>query len=31
MEKGLIPNDISLVGKMVQDISYNNAKEYFKF
>ena len=31
MEKGLIPNDISLVGTMVQDISYNNAKEYFKF
>jgi glucuronate isomerase len=31
MEKGLIPNDIKMVGKMVQDISYYNAKEYFEF
>jgi glucuronate isomerase len=31
MEKGLIPMDFDLVGKMVQDISYYNAKEYFKF
>lgn len=31
MENGEIPNDFDLVGKMVQDISYNNAKEYFKF
>lgn len=31
MEKGLMPNDIELVGKMVQDISYNNAKKYFNF
>jgi glucuronate isomerase len=29
--RGLIPNDIPLVGKMVQDISYNNAKKYFGF
>jgi glucuronate isomerase len=31
MEKGLIPNDIKMVGRMVQDISYYNAKEYFEF
>ena len=31
MEKGLIPDDMNLVGKMVEDICYNNAKEYFKF
>ena len=31
MEKGLIPTDYDLVGKMVQDISYNNAKDYFGF
>ena len=29
IENGELPNDIKLVGKMVQDISYNNAKEYF--
>lgn len=29
VEKGLIPNDIDLLGKMVQDICFNNAKEYF--
>ena len=31
MEKGLIPNDLEMVGKMVQDICYNNAKRYFNF
>jgi glucuronate isomerase len=31
MENGEIPNDFDLVGGIVQDISYNNAKEYFKF
>jgi glucuronate isomerase len=31
MEAGLIPEDYDLVGKMVQDISYNNAKDYFGF
>ena len=31
MEKGLIPNDLSLVGKIVEDISYNNARNYFSF
>jgi glucuronate isomerase len=29
--RGLIPNDIPLVGKMVQDICYHNAKRYFGF
>lgn len=29
VEKGLIPKDMDLLGKMVQDISYNNAKAYF--
>ncbi len=31
IRKGLIPDDISFVGKMIQDISYNNAVNYFKF
>ncbi len=31
IESGLIPNDTELVGKMVQDICYNNAKTYFEF
>lgn len=29
MEKGQIPDDEKWIGKIVQDISYNNAKEYF--
>ena len=29
--KGELPNDIEWLGKMVQDISYNNAVEYFDF
>ncbi len=31
IEKGELPNDIEWIGKIIQDISYNNAKEYFKF
>jgi glucuronate isomerase len=31
IEKGRIPNDMKLIGGMVQDISYNNAKKYFGF
>ncbi|MCI0708374.1 MAG: glucuronate isomerase [Ignavibacteriae bacterium] len=31
MERGLIPDDIQLVGNMVKDISYFNAKRYFNF
>lgn len=31
IERGLIPDDIELVGKMVQDISYYNAKRFFGF
>jgi glucuronate isomerase len=31
MERGLIPNDIDLIGNMVKDISYNNAAGYFGF
>ena len=31
MEAGFIPTDYELVGKMVQDISFNNAKDYFGF
>ncbi|MCX6167741.1 MAG: glucuronate isomerase [Ignavibacteriales bacterium] len=31
LEKGLIPNDLELVGNMVKDISYNNARNYFNF
>lgn len=29
--KGELPNDIEWIGKIIQDICYNNAKEYFKF
>ena len=28
---GEIPNDLDWLGKIVEDISYNNAKNYFKF
>jgi glucuronate isomerase len=31
MENGEIPNDFDLVGGIVKDISYNNAKNYFGF
>jgi glucuronate isomerase len=30
MEKGLLPNDEKWVGKIISDICYHNAKEYFK-
>ncbi|MBN1818606.1 MAG: glucuronate isomerase [Sedimentisphaerales bacterium] len=29
VEKGLLPGDMSLLGQMVEDISYNNARSYF--
>jgi len=29
VEAGLLPNDLDLLGKMVEDICYNNAKNYF--
>ncbi|MFD1604679.1 glucuronate isomerase [Flavobacterium artemisiae] len=31
IKRGELPNDIEWIGKLVSDISYNNAKEYFKF
>jgi glucuronate isomerase len=31
IQKGELPNDMDLIGKLVCDISYNNAKEYFNF
>ena len=31
MNKGLMPNNMEVLGKMVQDICYNNAKAYFEF
>jgi len=31
IESGHLPGDISLIGSMVQDICYNNAKNYFSF
>lgn len=31
IKNGELPNDIKWTGKIVQDICYNNAKEYFKF
>ncbi len=29
VEAGLLPNDLELLGRMVEDICFNNAKEYF--
>ena len=29
VEAGLLPNDIALLGKMVEDICFNNARNYF--
>ena len=31
VEKGLIPNDEALLGEMVENICYGNAKQYFGF
>jgi glucuronate isomerase len=31
IENGELPSDFSLVGKIVQDVSYKNAKTYFNF
>jgi glucuronate isomerase len=31
MKKGLVPNDMAMVGGMVKDICYFNAKRYFDF
>ncbi len=31
IEKGELPNEMEWIGKLVQDICYNNAKEYFNF
>jgi glucuronate isomerase len=30
MESGELPDDMDLIGKVISDISYNNAKEYFQ-
>jgi glucuronate isomerase len=31
VEAGRLPENVGLLGKMVQDISYNNAHDYFGF
>jgi glucuronate isomerase len=31
VENGEIPADMQLLGKMVEDISFNNAEKYFNF
>lgn len=31
IKRGELPNDMEWIGKIVQDISYYNAKDYFKF
>jgi glucuronate isomerase len=31
VENGELPNDIPWIGKVIQDISFNNAKSYFKW
>ena len=30
VEKGVVPNDIDFLGKLIEDICYNNAYDYFK-
>ena len=31
MARGLVPDDVAMVGRMVRDIAYNNAARYFGF
>ena len=31
VERGELPNDVKWLGRIVEDISYNNARNYFKF
>ncbi|MBO0320717.1 glucuronate isomerase [Muricauda sp. CAU 1633] len=31
IKAGLLPNDMKWIGKIVEDITYNNAKEFFQF
>ena len=31
IEKGLLPNDLSFFGKMVENICYYNLKEFIKY
>lgn len=31
LNNGLLPDDLSFLGRMIQDICYNNAKNYFNF
>lgn len=31
IKMGLLPNDMEWIGKIIQDITYNNAKEFFQF
>lgn len=31
VENGLLPNDEEVLARMVEDVSYNNAKRYFRF
>jgi glucuronate isomerase len=31
VENGLLPNDMELLGEMVENICYNNAKNFFEF
>lgn len=31
IEKGELPNDLQLIGNLVQDVSFNNAKNYFNW
>nr|MCR5536011.1 glucuronate isomerase [Succinivibrio sp.] len=31
VEKGMYPNDMEYLGKMVENISFNNTNRYFNF
>jgi len=31
MQQGILPDDIDMIGTLVRDVSYHNAKQYFRF
>jgi len=31
IEKGVLPNDVNWIGKIIQDICFNNNKNYFNW
>jgi glucuronate isomerase len=31
MAEGLVPDDMDMIGQLVQDVCFNNARDYFPF